>query len=90
VEQHLRHLLDELKAALRRTKEGDESREELASLHGAVESRLEAGEGGAVPDEEQAGLVDRLEKAEIRFESDHPSLGASIRQAVQSLTAGGI
>jgi hypothetical protein len=85
VEQHLRHLLDEIKAAIGRTNEGDESREELASLHGAVEQRLESGEG-----DEHNGLVDRLEKAEIRFESDHPSLGASIRQAVQSLTAGGI
>jgi hypothetical protein len=85
VEQHLRHLLDELKAAIGRTTEGDQSREELTRLHGDVERRLESGE-----DEEHNGLVDRLEKAEIRFESDHPSLGASIRQAVQSLTAGGI
>ncbi|HEY4409265.1 MAG TPA: DUF4404 family protein [Acidimicrobiia bacterium] len=85
MEQHLRHLLDELKAAIGRTTEGDQSREELTRLHGDVERRLESGE-----DEEHNGLVDRLEKAEIRFESDHPSLGASIRQAVQSLTAGGI
>jgi len=91
VDQHLRHLLDELKAAIGRTKEGDESREELTRLHGAVESRLQAEEGGdAHGDDEHNGLVDRLEKAEIRFETDHPSLGASIRQAVQSLTAGGI
>jgi hypothetical protein len=87
VEQHLQHLLDELKAAIGRTKEDDASREELTELQGAVESHLEAGEGG---DDEPAGLVDRLEKAEIRFETDHPSLGASIRQAVQSLAAGGI
>ena len=85
MEQHLRHLLDELKAAIGRTKEGDETREALTSLHGAVERRLESGEG-----DEHNGLVDRLEKAEIQLESDHPSLGASIRQAVQSLTAGGI
>jgi len=87
VEQHLRHLLDELKAAIGRTKEDDESREELTRLHRAVESRLQAEQSG---DEEHNGLVDRLEKAEIRFETDHPSLGASLRQAVQSLTAGGI
>ena len=86
MEQHLQHLLDELKAAIGRTKEGDESREELTRLQAEVE-RLQAGEGG---DEEYTGLVDRLEKAEIRFETDHPSLGASLRQAVQSLTAGGI
>ena len=85
MEQHLRHLLDELKAAIGRTDEG-ERREELTRLHGDIERRLESGEG----DEEHNGLVDRLEQAEISFETDHPSLGASIRQAVQSLTAGGI
>ena len=85
VEQHLQHLLDELKAAIGRTKEGDARREELTRLHGEIESRLQEGDS-----EEHAGLVDRLEKAEISFETDHPSLGASIRQAVQSLTAGGI
>jgi len=85
VEQHLQRLLDELKAAIGRSKD-DASRDELTRLHGEVESRLQAGE----TDEEHNGLVDRLEKAEIRFETDHPSLGASIRQAVQSLTAGGI
>ena len=89
MEQHLRHLLDELKTAIGRTKE-DESREELTRLQSAIENRLQAEEGGDAGDEEHDGLVDRLEKAEIRFESDHPSLGASIRQAVQSLTAGGI
>jgi hypothetical protein len=87
VEQHLRHLLDELQAAIGRTKEGHEDREELTRLRGDVESRL--GPDGAAADD-QSGLVDRLEKAEIRFESDHPSLGASIRQAIQSLTATGI
>jgi hypothetical protein len=86
VEQNLRHLLDELKAAIRRTKEGDD-REELTRLHGELESRLAGSSDG---DEERDSLVDRLEKAEIRFESEHPSLGASIRQAIQSLTAGGI
>jgi len=88
VEQHLRHLLDELKAAIGRTKEGAD-RDELTRLQGELESRL-AGSGQAEGDDEHNGLVDRLEKAEIRFESEHPSLGASIRQAVQSLAAGGI
>jgi Domain of unknown function (DUF4404) len=94
VDQNLQHLLDELKGAIRRSKD-DASREELTRLHGAVQSRLQAGaadEAGAAgeDDDEHSGLVDRLEKAEIRFETDHPSLGASIRQAVQSLTAGGL
>jgi Domain of unknown function (DUF4404) len=89
VEQNLRHLLDELKGAISRTKE-PQDREELTRLQGAIENRLAAGDAGDAGDEEHRGLVDRLEKAEIRFESDHPSLGASIRQAVQSLTATGI
>ena len=88
MEQHLRHLLDELKAAIGRTGEGHEDREELTGLQGAVESHLERGDSAG--DDEHAGLVNRLEKAEIRFESDHPSLGASLRQAIQSLTATGL
>ena len=88
MEQNLRHLLDELKAAIGRTKQSDD-REELTRLHGELEIRL-AGSGEGEGQEEYDSLVDRLEKAEIRFESEHPSLGASIRQAVQSLTAGGI
>ena len=86
MEQNLRHLLDELKAAIGRAKQSDD-REELTRLHGELEARLTgSGEG----EDEHDRLVDRLEKAEIRFESEHPSLGASIRQAIQSLTAGGI
>jgi hypothetical protein len=85
----MRHLLDELRAAIGRTGEGHEDREELTRLRGAVESHLERGDS-ADDDDEHARLVDRLEKAEIRFESDHPSLGASIRQAIQSLTATGL
>jgi hypothetical protein len=83
VEEHLRHLRDELQAAIGRTDESHEDREELTRLQGAVESRLEGGD-------DEHGLVDWLEKTEIRVESDHPSLGASIRQAIQSLTAGGL
>ncbi|HEV7864858.1 MAG TPA: DUF4404 family protein [Acidimicrobiia bacterium] len=84
MEQQLRHLLDELSAAIGRTK-GPEDREELARLQGAIEGRLEGAEGG-----EHASLVDSLEKAEIRFESDHPTLAQSLRQAIQSLSSAGI
>jgi uncharacterized protein DUF4404 len=97
VEQHLRHLLDELSAAIGRTKDHEE-REELTRLHGAVEQHLEAtgaDDGGDADrddgdDGDDGGLVDIFEKAEIRFESDHPSLAESLRQAIQSLTATGI
>ena len=99
MEQHLRHLLDELSAAIGRTKDhGD--REELTRLQGAVEQHLEATgtddrggqarDGKGRDDDDDGGLVDVFEKAEIRFESDHPSLAESLRQAIQSLTATGI
>jgi hypothetical protein len=83
VEQHLRHLLDELSAAIGRTKD-HRDREELTRLQGAVEQHLDA------TGTDEGGLVDVFEKAEIRFESDHPSLAESLRQAIQSLTATGI
>jgi hypothetical protein len=84
VEQHLRHLLDELGAAIGRARHR-EDKEELTRLQGAVEARLRGG-GEA----EHSGLIDALEKAEIRFESDHPTLAQSLRQAVQSLSSAGI
>lgn len=106
MEQHLRHLLDELSAAIGRTDDEDHRRE-LTRLHGEIERRLDVGAAGmdaggqlvsgpgAVPpgrglDDDPDRLIERLETAELRFEADHPSLGASIRQAIQSLTAGGI
>jgi hypothetical protein len=107
VEQHLRHLLDELSAAIRRSDDEDHRRE-LTRLRGEIERRLDVGAAGSeaggqlvsgpgaggpgavASGEEPDGLIDRLESAELRFEADHPSLGASLRQAIQSLTAGGI
>lgn len=84
MEQHLRHLLDELSAAIGRARHPEE-RDELTRLHGEVEGRLgRSGEG------EHPGLVDALEKAEVRFESDHPTLAQSLRQAIQSLSSAGI
>jgi len=117
VEEHLRHLLDELSAAIRRTDDPDH-RQELTRLQGEIERRLDVGAAGLeaggqlvsgpgaggpgavapgtapigtrLGHDDNDGLIDRLESAELRFEADHPSLGASIRQAIQSLTAGGI
>jgi hypothetical protein len=85
VEQHLRHLLDELSTAINRSKH-DEERKELSQLHEKVERRLQRAE----KDEEHSGLVDALEKAEIQFESDHPGLAGSLRQAIQALSSAGI
>jgi hypothetical protein len=84
VEQHLRHLLDELSAAIGRAKRHEE-REELTRLHGEVEGRLQGAD-----ENEHSGLVDALEKAEVRFESDHPTLAESLRQAIQALSSAGI
>ena len=87
MEQHLRHLLDELSAAIKRSKHHDE-REELSRLHESVERRLARAEneGG----EEHSGLVDRLEEAEVRLESEHPTLVEALREAIQALSAAGI
>jgi len=84
VEQHLKRLLDELSGAIGRTPR-PEDREELSRLHGEISARLEA-QG----DKERSGLVDALEKAEIRFETDHPTLGKALRGAIEVLSAGGI
>jgi hypothetical protein len=84
VEQNLRHLLDELSAAIKRSKRQEE-REQLTRLHDEVESRL-----AAAGKEEHSGLVDALEKAEIRFETDHPTLGRALRDAIEVLSAAGI
>ena len=84
MEQHLRHLLDELSSAIKRSKHHEE-RDHLTRLHSEVERRLEQAE-----EEEHPGLIDSLEKAEIQFESEHPTLAQSLRQAVQALSASGI
>ena len=84
MEHHLRHLLDELSAAIGRAKH-DEEREELTRLQGAVKGRLEGGDRDDHP-----GLLDGLEKAEIRFETEHPTLTESLRQAIQALSSAGI
>ena len=86
MEQHLRHLLDELSAAIGRSKHREE-REELAQLHERVERRLARAEG---ENEDHGGLVDALEKAEIQFEREHPTLAESLRGAIQALSAAGI
>jgi len=82
MEQHTRRLLNEISEAMERAK--DEDREELVRLHRAVERHVQ-GSGG-----DQAGLVNSLEMAEVRFEVDHPTLAQSIRQVLESLSSSGI
>ncbi len=86
MEDDLRRLLDELSAAIERTREGHEDRAELTRLTAAVERRLQAD----APEEEQPHLIDALKTAEIRFEAGHPVLGDALRRAVQALSAAGI
>jgi hypothetical protein len=84
VEQHLRRLLDELSGAIGRARQ-NEDREELSRLHEKVQARL-----GQSSEMERSGLVGALEKAELRFESEHPTLGEALRDAIEVLSAGGI
>jgi hypothetical protein len=84
VEQNLRRLLDELSGAIGRAQR-DEDREQLTRLHAEVEQRLQKAR-----EEDQGGLIEALEQAELRFEADHPTLGQALRSAVEVLSAAGI
>jgi DNA-binding MarR family transcriptional regulator len=86
MEKDLRHLLDELRAAIHRTRDGDEERAELNRLADAVERRLNEG----TDEEEHHGLIEKLEEATLRFEVVHPTLGEAILRAVDALSAAGI
>ena len=89
MEQHLRRLLDELSAAIGRSKHHEE-REDLSGLHGAVERRLAQAESEEAGEEEHSSLVDRLEEAEVRLETEHPTLAEALRDAIQALSSAGI
>jgi hypothetical protein len=82
MEQRLRNLIQQISVAMEHAK--GEDREELARLRGVVEARLD--QSG----DDDLGLVDSLGKAEVRFETGHPRLAQSIRQALQSLSSAGI
>lgn len=86
MEEDLRRLLEELHAAIERTREGHEDRAELTRLIDAVERRLHT----EATSKEHRHLVEALRSAGVRFESDHPVLGEAIRRAVNALSAAGI
>jgi hypothetical protein len=92
MEQDLRQLLDELRAAIHRTGEGDEDRAELIRLADAVERRLDENTVGAgdAGDDDRHHLIDSLEAAALRFEVQHPVLGQTLLRAVDALSAAGI
>lgn len=63
-----------------------ESRDALVTLLRDITRILEGSD--AVPDD--ASLADRLETQAVRFEADHPALGAALRQLVDALAKAGI
>ena len=85
VEQDLQRLLDELSAAIGRTRQGDADQDELRRLVDAIEHRLQSDAAA----EEQPKLIEALRRAEVRFEADHPVLGETIRRAIDALSAAG-
>ena len=92
MERDLRQLLEELRSAIHRTREGDADRDELNRLAEAVERRLAQAdrEAAADSDEERQSLIDSLEAAALRFDAEHPVLGQALLAAVDALSAAGI
>lgn len=94
MEQDLRRLLDQLSAAIERTKEGHEDRAELTRLLEAVERRLRSDDPAVDPadttSERPGHLTDALRQAELRFEAEHPLLGEALRDAIHALSSAGI
>jgi hypothetical protein len=88
MQDELGRLLSELDAAYQRAQEDgtvdDAERAQMAELVGRVSALLHE------PTEEQDGIVEHLEVAAVRFESDHPSVAAVLRSLVGTLTSYGI
>jgi hypothetical protein len=76
VDQHLQHLRAEIAEALDRVR-GKDERDELTALDEQVEQA------------DQHGLRAALNRAETRFEADHPSLAGAIRQTLSALSDAG-
>lgn len=86
MEQDLRRLLDELDAAIDRSRVGDEDHAELTRLVEAVNRRLQE-----TPDaEDQDSLLDAMERGATRFEGEHPTLADALRRAINVLSSAGI
>ncbi len=87
MDDKLRAHLDELEAKIADVRADDHLDDaERAELRQLIERvREELGQG-----HDREGLADQLEESAVRFESDHPTLAAVIRSAVQTLTGYGI
>lgn len=87
MDDKLRAHLDALEAKIADARADDHlddvERAELRELVDRVRRELDEGE-------DREGLAEQLEESAVRFESDHPTLAAVIRSAVQTLTGYGI
>lgn len=87
MDDQLKAAIDELQAAIARSEAdgviADDERAELRDLVARLDDAL------AGPDRRE-GLGDQLEEAAVRFDSNHPTLSAVIRSAVDTLSAYGI
>ncbi len=78
----LESLIGELKAAVNDSVSlATDERQHLLGLVGQVESRVT---------EEHGGLVDQIEDAVSRFETDHVALVGTLNRVANALSAGGI
>lgn len=84
----LKDRLAALHAELGRTRSVDdpELRQRLIELLGDITRLL----GKPTTTGEHDSLIEQLDALAVRFEADHPSLGAAIRQVVDALAKAGI
>lgn len=87
MDAELKAAIDKLQSAIARSEADgvvdEDERAELRTLLSRLDDAL------ADPDEHE-GLGDQLEEAAVRFESNHPTISAVIRSAVDTLTGYGI
>jgi Domain of unknown function (DUF4404) len=59
----------------------------LSSLHGELGTFLAS---AAATGEASESAIDHLEQIALRFEAEHPTVGAAVRQAIDTLVKAGI
>lgn len=80
---NLQTSIETLRHALRNTAALDDAtRDALVALHHDIEEFLDRHARGS--------LAERLERLAVRFETDHPAVGAALRQAIDALAKAGI
>jgi hypothetical protein len=61
--------------------------------HRGADAKIDAAHAdvrAALGDEPDEGLLTKLERHEVELESEHPALGALLRQVIDSLSASGL